>query len=79
MAATAWPTYDADAVIDDELLIVVQVNGKLRSKLQVAASAAQADVTAMALADPKIQLFTEGKEPRKVIYVPGKLVNIVVA
>ena len=79
LAATAWPAYDADAVIDDELLIVVQVNGKLRSKLQVAASAAQADVTAMALADPKIQLFTEGKEPRKVIYVPGKLVNIVVA
>ena len=79
LSETSWPVYDPQAVIDDELLIVVQVNGKLRSKLQVSATASEDEVTSMALADPKVAVFTEGKQLRKVIYVPGKLVNIVAA
>ncbi|OEE69937.1 leucine--tRNA ligase [Enterovibrio norvegicus FF-33] len=72
-----WPIADSDAMIEDEKLIIVQVNGKLRAKITVAADAAKADVEAMAQNDEHVVKFTEGKTVRKVIYVPGKLVNIV--
>jgi leucyl-tRNA synthetase len=65
--------------VDEELLIVVQVNGKLRGKVTVPAQAVEGMVKEMALADSKVQPFLEGKTVRKVIYVPGKLVNIVVS
>lgn len=74
-----WPTYDPAATVDEELLIVVQVNGKLRGKLTVPAAAVEGMVKEMALADSKVRSFLEGKTVRKVIYVPGKLVNIVVS
>ena len=73
-----WPTFDASATVDEELLVVVQVNGKLRAKVTMDASASEEDVKGAALADEKVALFIEGKSVRKVIYVPGKLVNIVV-
>lgn len=76
--AAGWPIVDESATIDDELLIVVQVNGKLRGKVTVAASAGEDEVKALALADAKVNSFIEGKAVRKVIYVPGKLLNIVV-
>ena len=78
LSATAWPEYDRDAVVDEEMLVVVQVNGKLRSKLTVAAGTDEEAVKAMALTDEKVLPFVEGKQVRKVICVPGKLVNIVV-
>ena len=78
LSGTAWPEYDRDAVVDEELLVVVQVNGKLRSKVTVAAGTGEEELKALALTDEKVLLFTEGKTVRKVIYVPGKLVNIVV-
>ncbi|HEX9078005.1 MAG TPA: leucine--tRNA ligase [Desulfuromonadaceae bacterium] len=78
LSATAWPEYDRDAVVDEELLVVVQVNGKLRSKLTVAVGTDEEALKAMALADDKVLPFLEGKQVRKVICVPGKLVNIVV-
>ncbi len=58
--------------------MVVQVNGKLRSKVTVAVATSEEELKALALADDKVQLFTEGKTIRKVICVPGKLINIVV-
>ncbi|WP_300666812.1 leucine--tRNA ligase [Desulfoluna sp.] len=73
-----WPEYREDALVSDEVLIVVQVNGKLRSKFQVSVGLSKDEVQAMALADEAVQKFIEGKEIRKVIVVPGKLVNIVV-
>ncbi len=73
-----WPSCDSSAAVDEELLIVVQVNGKLRGKLTVAADAGEEEVRKAALADAKVISFIEGKTVRKVIYVPGKLVNIVV-
>ncbi|GAM08180.1 leucine--tRNA ligase [Geobacter sp. OR-1] len=73
-----WPRYDASAAVDEELLVVLQVNGKLRGKVTVPADATQESVQQAALADPKIQMHLEGKAIRKVIYVPGKLLNIVV-
>jgi len=78
LTETAWPEYDRAAVVDEELLVVVQVNGKLRSKLTVATGTDEEAVKAMSLADEKVQPFLEGKQVRKVICVPGKLVNIVV-
>ena len=78
LTETAWPEYDRAAVVDEELLVVVQVNGKLRSKLTVAAGTDEEAVKTMALADEKVQPFLEGKQVRKVICVPGKLINIVV-
>jgi len=72
-----WPAVDESALVEDSKLIIVQVNGKLRAKLTVAADASQADVEAMAQAEENVNKFTEGKTIRKIIYVPGKLLNIV--
>lgn len=74
----SWPVVDSSALRLDTLEIVVQVNGKLRSKLSVPAKASKEAVEAEALADDNIQRFIDGKPVRKVIVVPNKLVNIVV-
>jgi leucyl-tRNA synthetase len=76
--AAGWPVFDPAVAADEELLIVVQVNGKLRSKITMPADAPEAVVRETALADPKVRPFIEGATVRKVICVPGKLVNIVV-
>ncbi|MEM8547823.1 MAG: class I tRNA ligase family protein, partial [Pseudomonadota bacterium] len=73
-----WPTVDEAALVRDQIPFVVQVNGKLRARLQIAASASKEDLEALALADDNVQQFVAGKEIRRVIVVPGKLVNIVV-
>ena len=78
LSQSAWPAYDAAAAVDEELLVVVQVNGKLRSKLTVAAGTGEDELKALALADDKIAPFIKDQTVRKVISVPGKLVNIVV-
>jgi leucyl-tRNA synthetase len=76
--AAGWPSFDPEAAVDEEHLIVVQVNGKLRGKITVAADATEELVKASALADEKVTPWLEGKQVRKVVYVPGKLLNIVV-
>ncbi|HTG81241.1 MAG TPA: leucine--tRNA ligase [Geobacteraceae bacterium] len=73
-----WPSYDPAVAASEELLIVVQVNGKLRSKITMAVSAGEPEMKEAALSDERVQPFIEGKTVRKVICVPGKLVNIVV-
>ncbi len=73
----SWPQVDESALIEDEKLIIVQVNGKLRAKVTVAADAAQDAVEALAMGEENVAKFVEGKTVRKVIYVPGKLLNIV--
>ena len=75
--AAPWPVADANAMIEDTKTVVVQVNGKLRSKLTVAADADQTSVEALAKADDNVSKFLDGNTIRKVIYVPGKLLNIV--
>ena len=72
-----WPIADADAMVEAEKLIIVQVNGKLRAKITVAADADKDTVEALGLAEANVQSFVDGKTIRKVIYVPGKLLNIV--
>jgi len=73
-----WPVVDEAALKQDKIELMVQVNGKLRSKLLVATTASQADIETLALADDNAQRFIDGKTVRKVIVVPGRLVNIVV-
>ena len=73
-----WPQVDESALVKDSLQIVVQVNGKLRSRIEVAASASKDEIEAAAVADENVVKFTDGKQVVKVIVVPGKLVNIVV-
>jgi leucyl-tRNA synthetase len=73
-----WPDYREDALRRDEWEIVIQVNGKLRSRLTVAAGTGRAEIEAMALADERACKFIGDKPVRKVIVVPGKLVNIVI-
>jgi leucyl-tRNA synthetase len=74
----SWPSYREDALIKDELLIVVQVNGKLRSKFYVDADADDDTLKEMALSDERVLKFIEGKPVKKIIVVKEKLVNIVV-
>lgn len=74
-----WPSFDPSLTVDDTVTIAVQVNGKLRDTLEASASADQAEMEAMARASDKVRTYTEGKRVVKVIIVPKKLVNIVVA
>ena len=73
-----WPDVDNSALIEDEKLIVVQVNGKVRAKLTVPADASAEAVEEQALNDEAVKKYTDGKTVRKKIYVPGKIFNIVV-
>jgi leucyl-tRNA synthetase len=73
-----WPTYSEDALAEEQLLIVVQVNGKIRGKITVPAEVSQDHIEKNALADPKVMGFIDGKTVRRVVYVPRRLVNIVV-
>ncbi len=75
----SWPTVDESALVQDEIELVIQVNGKLRGRMQVAADCDKAEIEKLALEDENVQRFTSGKQVKKVIVVPGRLVNIVVA
>jgi leucyl-tRNA synthetase len=74
-----WPQYDQEAIVEEEVIVVVQVNGKLRDRLRIPVSAEEEKVKEMALASPRVKRHLEGKEVRKTIFVPKKLVNIVCA
>src|SRR5699024_234574 len=73
-----WPRVDERALERDSVTLAVQVNGKLRGTIELAAGAGKDEARAQALALPGVQSFIEGKDVRKVIVVPGKIVNIVV-
>jgi leucyl-tRNA synthetase len=74
----AWPTWDPALMVDGTVEVVIQVSGKTRSKVSVDRDAAEDEVLAAALKDETTLRFTSGKETRKVVYVPNRLINIVV-
>ena len=74
-----WPDYDRQALVAEEVLIVIQVNGKLRSRITVDATLSEEEIKEKALSDGQISPWLKDKEVRKVIYVPGRLINIVVS
>ena len=73
-----WPKWDEKYLKSSVMTIIVQVNGKLRAKLELSSDMDKQGVEAAALADENVQKFTNNKPPKKMVYVPGKLVNIVV-
>jgi leucyl-tRNA synthetase len=73
-----WPAVDKSALVQDSIQLVVQVNGKLRGHVNVPASASRDEIEAFALADAGVQKFVNGQKPKKVVVVPGRLVNVVV-
>ena len=77
VADAAWPALDEAALVRSSIEMVIQVNGKVRGKIQVAADASKESIEKMALDDSNVQRFTEGATVRKIIVVPGRLVNIV--
>ena len=74
----AWPVADEAALVQDQIELMLQVNGKLRGAIKVAANADKATIEAAALANEETIKFSEGRAPKKVIVVPGRLVNVVV-
>lgn len=77
LAYESWPEYDKAKLIVDEVEVVVQVNGKLRGRLNVALNSSEETVKELALQIPTVSAQTEGKTIRKIIYIPNKLMNIV--
>ncbi len=77
-APLAWPVLDEAALVQDEIELVLQVNGKLRGAVRVAATADKGAIEAAALASDAAQKYLEGKAPKKIVVVPGRLVNLVV-
>ncbi|MCY1537497.1 Leucine--tRNA ligase [compost metagenome] len=78
LEAAGWPAWDDALIVSDTMTIIVQVNGKLRAKLALPADATGDMVKEQALAEDNVVKFLENKQPTKVIYIPGRLVNIVV-
>lgn len=78
IANSSWPTYDESLTVDDQVTVVFQINGKVRSKVEVSVDTGKEELEKLALADQKICQWIEGKSIRKIICVPGKLVNIVI-
>ncbi|WP_333876826.1 leucine--tRNA ligase [Methylobacter sp.] len=78
VVSASWPEVDATALEQDTLELVLQVNGKLRSKMSVSVNASKEEIEAMALSDEQVKRFIEGQPIKKVIVVPKKLVNVVV-
>jgi leucyl-tRNA synthetase len=79
LAHTPWPEVDPEALLTETLTLVVQVNGKLRERLDFPASADEAEIRALTLAHPRVQKHVEGRELQRVIVVPGRLVNLVLS
>ena len=74
----AWPTYDPAMLVEATQEIPVQINGKLRGRITVPTDADEQSILTAALADAEVQKFLAGKEPKKKIYVKGRMVNLVV-
>ncbi len=77
ISAMAWPSYDESLLVENEKEIVIQINGKLRDKIMLPVDINKEEAEAAAMARPRVQEFTQGLTVRKVIVVPGRLVNIV--
>jgi leucyl-tRNA synthetase len=75
---TPWPTYDPALLVDSTLDLPVQINGKVRARVQFPADAADEVVFAATFAEPEVQKHLGGKEVKKKIYVKGRMINLVV-
>jgi leucyl-tRNA synthetase len=78
LASEPWPKYDAALLVESTVTVILQVNGKLRDRIEVPANASQSELETLALANDRVKEFLTGKQVKKVVVVPGKLVNIAV-
>jgi len=78
VAKEPWPQFDVEAIRDEEVLMVIQVNGKLRSRVTVGVHASEAEIKEAVLANERVQEILQGQKVRKFVWVPKKLVNLVV-
>jgi leucyl-tRNA synthetase len=78
LAAASWPVFDEQVAKADEIVVPVQVNGKLRARLTLPAETSESDMRERALADPSVKTFTDGKKIKTVVVAKGKLINVVV-
>jgi len=76
--ADRWPSFDAALMVEEIVVVAVQVNGKVRGRIEVARDAAEAEVVAAALADEAVKAYVDGKQIRRQVVVPGRLVSLVV-
>ena len=72
-----WPTYDPKKLLNDEMILAIQVNGKVRGNLSVSRRQSDEEVKRAALILPEVQKWLDGKEPKKVIVVSGRIISIV--
>ena len=75
--AEAWPKYDTAKIVTESVNIAIQINGKVRDAIEILRTDNEETVKSVALARPTVQKWLDGKEPKKVIYVAGKIINIV--
>jgi leucyl-tRNA synthetase len=73
-----WPAYDEQLLVEDEVEIVVQINGKVRARIRLSILATEDEIKTAALANPKVQQLIAGSTIRKIVVVPKKLINIVI-
>src|SRR5690606_1273016 len=78
IANQPWPTWDEALCVDDVVTLPIQVNGKVRGRVEIARDAEETVAREAALADESVRKFVEGKTVRKVIYVPGRIMNLIV-
>ena len=78
LAQHPWPAYDPALVVEEEFDLVVQVNGRVRATIRVPADINEADARSRALVESNVVKYLEGRKPKKVVFVPGKLISIVV-
>ena len=77
LVSSAWPSYDEELALDEQIEIPVQLNGKLVARVMVAAGSSDDDLRSAAMADAKVRARLDGREINKLIVVPGRLVSIV--
>ena len=78
IAEQPWPTVDETLLTDDTITMPIQINGKRRGQIEVQKDLNQPDIEKLALAEPAVQKALNGNDPKKVIVVPGRIVNVVV-
>ena len=74
-----WPSYNKELAADENITLIVQVNGKLRDKIEASATISEKEAKTLALSSQKIETLVAGKKIIKIIYVPARLINIVVS
>jgi leucyl-tRNA synthetase len=74
----SWPAYNEQYLVENEIYVIMQVNGKVRGKITAAPGVSQEDVLALIYKDEKLLAYLEGKTPKKVVFVPDRLISIVV-